>query len=64
MRDQVEFLCRFRANPLPNLRLMEDLKLCQIYDYVDIHVGTLEKMYRKRLAAYIPQVISGGWGIF
>ncbi len=33
-------------------RLFEGKKEVQIYDYVDIHVGALEKMYRKRLAGY------------
>jgi superfamily II DNA or RNA helicase len=33
-------------------RLFEEKKEVQIYDYVDIHVNTLEKMYRKRLAGY------------
>jgi superfamily II DNA or RNA helicase len=33
-------------------RLFEDKKEVQIYDYVDIHVSILEKMYRKRLAGY------------
>jgi superfamily II DNA or RNA helicase len=33
-------------------RLFENKKEVQIYDYVDIHVGALEKMYRKRLAGY------------
>ena len=33
-------------------RLFENKKEVQIYDYVDIHVRTLEKMYRKRLAGY------------
>jgi hypothetical protein len=38
---------------LPTLhRLFENKKAVQIYDYVDIHVRTLEKMYRKRLAGY------------
>ena len=38
---------------LPALhRLFENKKAVQIYDYVDIHVRTLEKMYRKRLAGY------------
>ncbi|MBI4795879.1 MAG: DEAD/DEAH box helicase family protein [Deltaproteobacteria bacterium] len=33
-------------------RLFENKKEVQIYDYVDIRVGTLEKMYWKRLAGY------------
>ena len=33
-------------------RLFENKKEVQIYDYVDIHVKTLEKMYQKRLAGY------------
>jgi hypothetical protein len=33
-------------------RLFENKKEVQIYDYVDIHVRTLEKMYHKRLAGY------------
>jgi superfamily II DNA or RNA helicase len=33
-------------------RLCENKKEVQVYDYVDIHVGILEKMYRKRLAGY------------
>lgn len=33
-------------------RLFENKKEAQIYDYVDIHVRTLEKMYQKRLAGY------------
>ncbi len=33
-------------------RLFESEKEVQIDDYVDIHVGALEKMYRKRLAGY------------
>lgn len=33
-------------------RLFENKKEVQIYDYVDIHVTALEKMYRKRLAGY------------
>jgi superfamily II DNA or RNA helicase len=33
-------------------RLFENKKEVQIYDYVDIHVRALEKMYRKRLAGY------------
>jgi hypothetical protein len=33
-------------------RLFENKKEVQIYDYVDIHVAPLEKMYRKRLAGY------------
>jgi hypothetical protein len=33
-------------------RLFENKKEVQIYDYVDIHVSTLEKMYWKRLAGY------------
>jgi superfamily II DNA or RNA helicase len=33
-------------------RLFENKKEVQIYDYVDIHVKTLEKMYRKRLSGY------------
>jgi len=33
-------------------RLFENKKEVQIYDYVDIHVRTLEKMYQKRLAGY------------
>ncbi len=33
-------------------RLHEKKKEVHIYDYVDIHVRTLEKMYQKRLAGY------------
>jgi superfamily II DNA or RNA helicase len=33
-------------------RLFEEKKEVQVYDYVDIHVGLLEKMYRKRLSGY------------
>ncbi len=33
-------------------RLFEDKKEVRIYDYVDIHVRMLEKMYGKRLAGY------------
>jgi len=33
-------------------RLFENTKEVQIFDYVDIHGRTLEKMYRKRLAGY------------
>jgi superfamily II DNA or RNA helicase len=33
-------------------RLFENKKEVQIYDYVDIYVRTLEKMYQKRLAGY------------
>jgi superfamily II DNA or RNA helicase len=33
-------------------RLFENKKEVQVYDYVDIHVRTLEKMYQKRLAGY------------
>ena len=33
-------------------RLFENKKEVQIYDYVDIHVRALEKMYQKRLAGY------------
>ena len=33
-------------------RLFENKKEVQIYDYVDIHIGALEKMYRKRMAGY------------
>ena len=33
-------------------RLFEDKKEVRIYDYVDIHVRTLEKMYWKRIAGY------------
>jgi superfamily II DNA or RNA helicase len=33
-------------------RLFEEKKEVQIYDYVDIHVRTLEKMYRKRISGY------------
>jgi superfamily II DNA or RNA helicase len=33
-------------------RLFENKKQVQIYDYVDIHVRALEKMYQKRLAGY------------
>jgi hypothetical protein len=33
-------------------RLFENKKEVQIYDYVDIHVRTLEKMYWKRIAGY------------
>lgn len=33
-------------------RLFENKKDVLIYDYVDIHVQALEKMYRKRLAGY------------
>ena len=33
-------------------RLFENKREVLIYDYVDIHVQTLEKMYRKRLAGY------------
>ena len=33
-------------------RLYENKREVQIYDYVDIHVRALEKMYRKRLAGY------------
>jgi len=33
-------------------RLFQNKKEVRIYDYVDIHVRTLEKMYQKRLAGY------------
>ena len=33
-------------------RLFENKKEVQVYDYVDIHVRALEKMYQKRLAGY------------
>lgn len=33
-------------------RLFENKNEVQIYDYVDIHVGVLEKMYHKRLKGY------------
>ena len=33
-------------------RLFENKQEVQVYDYVDIHVRTLEKMYQKRLAGY------------
>ncbi|MDD2903903.1 MAG: DEAD/DEAH box helicase family protein [Syntrophales bacterium] len=33
-------------------RLFENKKEVQIYDYVDIHVNALERMYHKRLAGY------------
>lgn len=33
-------------------RLFEEKKEVQIYDYVDIHVRALEKMYRKRISGY------------
>jgi superfamily II DNA or RNA helicase len=33
-------------------RWFENKKEVQIYDYVDIHVKTLERMYQKRLAGY------------
>jgi superfamily II DNA or RNA helicase len=33
-------------------RLFENKKEVQIYDYVDIHVRALEKMYQKRLGGY------------
>jgi len=33
-------------------RLFENKKEVQIYDYIDIHVRALEKMYQKRLAGY------------
>lgn len=33
-------------------RLFQNKKEVQIYDYVDIHVKALEKMYQKRLAGY------------
>lgn len=33
-------------------RLFEGKKEVQIYDYIDIHVGALERMYRKRLSGY------------
>ena len=33
-------------------RWFENKKEVQVYDYVDIHVRTLEKMYQKRLAGY------------
>jgi superfamily II DNA or RNA helicase len=33
-------------------RLFQNKKEVQIYDYMDIHVRTLEKMYQKRLAGY------------
>ncbi|MGC8492439.1 MAG: TOTE conflict system archaeo-eukaryotic primase domain-containing protein [Syntrophobacteraceae bacterium] len=33
-------------------RLFEDKKEVHVYDYVDIHVSLLEKMYRKRLSGY------------
>lgn len=33
-------------------RLFEGKKEVQVYDYIDIHVKALEKMYRKRLAGY------------
>jgi superfamily II DNA or RNA helicase len=33
-------------------RLFQNKKEVQIYDYVDIHVRALEKMYQKRLAGY------------
>jgi phosphatidylserine/phosphatidylglycerophosphate/cardiolipin synthase-like enzyme len=32
--------------------LFQNKKEVQIYDYVDIHIRTLEKMYQKRLAGY------------
>jgi phosphatidylserine/phosphatidylglycerophosphate/cardiolipin synthase-like enzyme len=32
--------------------LFENKQEVQVYDYVDIHVRTLEKMYQKRLAGY------------
>ena len=33
-------------------RLFADKREVQIYDYVDIHVSMLEKMYHKRLNGY------------
>lgn len=33
-------------------RLYEDKDEVQVYDYVDVHVGVLEKMYQKRLKGY------------
>ncbi len=33
-------------------RLFKEKKEVQIYDYVDVHVSPLEKMYRKRLSGY------------
>ena len=33
-------------------RLTEKKKEVLIYDYVDVHVRTLEKMYQKRLKGY------------
>ena len=33
-------------------RLFQNKKEVQIYDYVDIHIRALEKMYQKRLAGY------------
>ena len=33
-------------------RLFENKKEVRIYDYVDIHVGMLERMYQKRLTGY------------
>ncbi len=33
-------------------RLYQNKSEVQIYDYVDIHVGVLERMYQKRLKGY------------
>jgi hypothetical protein len=33
-------------------RLYQDKNEVQIYDYVDIHIGVLERMYQKRLKGY------------
>jgi superfamily II DNA or RNA helicase len=33
-------------------RLYENKSEVQIYDYVDVHVGVLERMYHKRLSGY------------
>ena len=33
-------------------RMFQNKKEVQIYDYVDIHVSILERMYQKRLAGY------------
>ena len=43
-------------------RLLENKKEVQVYDYVDIHVGILEKMYRKRLAGYAASGYPGQGG--
>ncbi len=33
-------------------RLYENKNEVQIYDYIDVHVGVLERMYQKRLSGY------------